>query len=588
MRERELSSQRPAGRWIRRLMGLPSVLAACLAIAGPASAGELLIELQRLPDGGLQVSYTPPKGQHELPFLNGTPEAHKRWRADRMKPQGKCTSLSEKGLALGTSAGCSTAVVRVEPGALGGGGLHEPAQAVGKGLLSYSGELAVLLKGHALRWRWLPPAGGVVLHQERVSAAAVEQAAAAAQVDLALEQPSPERLAAVGAAQYVYMGPAGSVETVGASQLLLDPAIDAGQAARIRKTLGDTQQALTQVYGAAAPKPLALAVVSHALTQVQADVGTGPVVRLLLPNNPAVLPGKLLEHGLAREVVRVGFWRASASNAQPAWLAEGHAEWLARLLFHRQGLVSETELRGQMEQTLNACLSARGEKPAASLPIDGQGDDPRTCGAMTMLLGQALQAPQAAAGQGLQRLAQLHAGSARVDLAAFVKWADTARTGEPRMASLLDDPKLGFATGLVDRMQSLGAAAVVTLRESAQLAPATRARLSGKLVEALMNSDCSQAMGFWTMPNSFKIDPRSKCTALRPGEDIVSIAGLPVPADPLGAEAALTTVCAAGKTVDVGYASGTPSRLACPKVLPTLPPIQLLRLAPDLIARLKL
>ncbi len=143
--------------------------AACaLTLGAPLhAAAELLLSQQLLPDGAVQITYTPPAGQRELAFFDARPDAHKRWRGAAMKAVGTCTELTETGVRLRELPDCRTATVRLEARVLGLDAFYEPAQPLsdGSGLLAYSGHAAVLLKGQALRWRWMPPQGGIVIHQ---------------------------------------------------------------------------------------------------------------------------------------------------------------------------------------------------------------------------------------------------------------------------------------------------------------------------------------------------------------------------------------------------------------------------------------
>ncbi|MBY0234926.1 MAG: hypothetical protein K2W93_08095, partial [Burkholderiaceae bacterium] len=185
-----------ASTWRRMLCAAVGAL----ALGAQAKAGELLISQQLLPGGELEIRYTPPEGVHELSFFDADRDAHKRWRGEMMKPQGSCTELTATGIRLRQEPDCRSAVLRLKARVLALDATYEAAQPLSdsSGVLAYSGHAAVLLKGHGLRWRWLPPQGGIVIHQGRVERAPIEQSASAEQVDRVLAGASRDEVRALG------------------------------------------------------------------------------------------------------------------------------------------------------------------------------------------------------------------------------------------------------------------------------------------------------------------------------------------------------------------------------------------------------
>ncbi|MBV8125911.1 MAG: hypothetical protein JO370_17765, partial [Paucibacter sp.] len=89
--------------------------AAALLAAGPAWSAELLISFQPLPNGEVELSYTPPEGVRELPFFHESKDAHSVWRFMQMRASNACTSLGEHAIQLRDSPNCSTATFHLRP-----------------------------------------------------------------------------------------------------------------------------------------------------------------------------------------------------------------------------------------------------------------------------------------------------------------------------------------------------------------------------------------------------------------------------------------------------------------------------------------
>lgn len=570
-----------------------STLACCaLLLSGGARAGdaaELLISQRLLADGSLEVAYTPPPGQRELKFFDADSDAHQRWRGAMMKPQGSCTELTDTSIRLRASPECRTAVVRIQARTLALDATYEPAQPLsdGSGVLAYSGHVAVLLKGQALRWRWSPPQGGIVIHQGRVFRAPVEQRASAEQVDQALAGAPFEVTREIGAAQYAYIGSAKGLELLAGGNLLLDPGLDRPRAERISRVLKYSLERLSKLYGIALPGPGAVVTAVSELPGFHGDTTSGRMMRLRLPTQVETMPGTTLERFVTHEVVH--WWNSGVfgTDQQRPWLHEGHAEWMARLLMREQGLIGDEELRADIESNLNNCVIARGSKAAAAMKPGRQGDDVYACGMSLMLLGQAQRNAFDRKTVALAQMAPLHRMGRVLDVGAFVEWAD-AGSPQAAMAQLLQDPKQAFDSGLLAQLKALGIADGEDVKRSEQMPQGLRIKAAGSLMSALMSSDCNGAVGFWTLPKTFRLDTQFKCSSLRLGEEVLTLAGVEVLADPMAAYAAVASACQQAQGLKVGYTSGAETTLACPTVLPALPLSQLIRLRPDALRRLSL
>ncbi len=391
----------------------------------------------------------------------------------------------------------------------------------------------------------------------------------------------------IGAAQYVYLGGAKGLVAMAGGNLLLDPGLDASRAERIRKVLEYTLERLPKLYGVALPGPGAVVTAVSELPGFHGDTTSGRMMRLRLPANVETMPGTMLEHFVAHEVVH--WWNSGVfgTDQQRPWLHEGHAEWMARLLLREQGLLGDAELRADIESNLNNCAAARGSKVAAAMKPGRQGDDVYACGMSLMLLGQAQRSEAWRQTAPLVQMAPLHRIERGLDVQAFVEWADAGST-QAAMARLLQDSQQAFDSGLLARLKALGMADGEDVKSSEQLPPGLRMKTAGGLMSALMSSDCDGAVGFWTLPKAFRLDAALKCSSLRVGSEVAALAGVPVLTDPIAAYAAVKSACQQGQTIKVGYMSGAETAMACPKTLPALPVTQLIRLRPDALQRLGL
>jgi len=575
----------------RPMLGWALLVSLCVLTMGARAqaSGELLISQRLLPDGALEITYTPPQGQRELTFFGAHRDAHKRWRGAAMKAVGHCTELLETGIRLRDAPDCLAATVRLEARVLALDAVYEPAQPLsdGSGVLAYSGHAAVLLKGQALRWRWMPPQGGVIIHQGRVERGPVEQRATAEQVDQALAGAPFELTREIGAAQYVYLGSAKGLVAMAGGNLLLDPGLDAARAERISKVLKYNLDRLARLYGVALPGPGAVVTAVSERPGFHGDTTFGRMMRLRLPSNAETMPGATLERFVTHEVVH--WWNSGVFNTdlQRPWLHEGHAEWMARLLLYEQGLLGDAELRADIESNLNNCAAARGSQVAAAMKPGRQGDDVYACGMSLMLLGQAQRNEAERETSAVGQMAPLHSTERTLDVKAFVDWAD-AGSSQAAMAQLLQDSKQPFASGLLARLNGLGLADAEEVERSEQLPQGLRAKTAGTLMATLMASDCDRSVSFWALPNAFRLDPSVKCGSLKVGSEVITLGGIAVQADPVAAFAAVTSTCQQNLAIKVGYMDGTETAMPCPKALPALPVTKLIRLRSDALKRLRL
>ncbi|MBV8469426.1 MAG: hypothetical protein JOY60_06130 [Burkholderiaceae bacterium] len=568
--------------WCQRL----ACTAVALLAASPAWSAELLISFQPLPNGEVELSYTPPEGMRELPFFQESPNAHSVWRFMQMRAASPCATLGEHGIQLRDTPSCTTAVFHLRPHEISRFGLAEPVQATGdgRGAVVYSGQFAVLLPGTDLHWRWLPAAGAgaYVMRQGQVSTQTLDVRVPAQQVDQALKDGTKADLGALGAAEYVLMARA-PVQTIEGLPVMLDPGLDAGVAERIRHALGTDLASLQRLYGTPLKGPHAVIALASALPGMRADVAAD-TLRLSVARLPESLPNELLEQTVARDLAR--WWTSEVFRADPdrSWLQEGHADWMALLLLAQDGRWGGKGLSDRMAYTVNQCLRGRGEEVAALRPAHRQvDDDALSCGMSLMMLGQArIQArAQPAVPPALRVMAGLYKDHPTLDVAGFARWADGAETGP--VHKLLLDTRTGFAEEFARQLGEL------------QLAQArTTTATLPKLMGALMQSDCDGKQGFFARPQSFKLEKREdlQCKTLLTGEEVTRIAGASLSSDALSIWQAVDRACqpslGGGALLVLDYRNGENSSMSCPKALQD-PQLRLeYQFSPDALQRLGL
>lgn len=561
-----------------RIRGLLAL--ALLAPVAAASAGELLIDARVSAVGILEVSYTPPPGIRELRFWNASPGAHERWRGALFEAADECTELTDSGLRLG--AGCTTARLRIKPRELSLDAVYEPAQPVsdGSGVLLYTGHYAVLLPGHDLRWRWHSPAGGYVLRQGSYHRGMAQEFVPAAVVGQAMASPAAFH-SKTGADQMVFIGHS-PIEKLAGGWLVLDPGIDHARAAQVRATLLNAVDSLGQAYGQPLAKSFAVIAAASPLPGFHGDTSRGQMMRLRLPQDQASVSEREMAQLISHEVAH--WWNAGVFQSDPeqAWLHEGNAEWVARLLMLQGGQLSLQDLHAEIEQVLNRCLKVRGDGPASAIK-DRRNDDPYACG-MSLLLVAHARHWQRLDQDGkrtspLRLIAGMYKRGQSLDIAGFAAWADGVPDGS--MSRLLTDPSVGFTDGLAGLLAESGLADMQDLTLQSDLPTGKRRELAGALLTILMESDCGGSKSFWSESDGYLIDPELHCKRLQGGQKLHSLAGRSLLDEPMLAWEAVMDACNKAGTVSAGYRNGQTSALECPKPMPPLPPVRWLRLRPD-------
>lgn len=530
--------------------------------------------------GELLMRYEPPPGVRELPFWPPTPHGQRGWRQKMARAADACTELTPSALRL--KPGCRAATLKVTPRMLAEYATYEPAQpqSDGSGVLLHSGHYAVLLPGTALRWRWRAP---MVLQRGAAHATSATLAVPAAAVDAELQASGDEHQRRAGLAEYVFLGrrPA---QNLGSVWLVLDGALDAARASAVRERLRGSVQAYTQAYSQALPASGALVVTLSDLPGFHGDTTHGRMMRLRLPSDAGTMSAEDLALFVAHEA---GHWWNRGlfrSDVERPWLHEGHAEWLAFMQQAQAGLLAPERLRERVEGYLNGCLAARGERPAASLPTGRRGQEDYACGLSLMQLAQAAHAQRQPAPQPpLRRLASLHEGAARLDVARLVDWADGPDGAWLRR--LLQDPQQPFASGFVHAMQDLGLADPRPVAGSADLDPGLRQRQAMDLMSRVMAADCGGTSSFWGLADGAQLDADVSCQSLRVGQRVRGLQGQALMGQPVEAWDAVHAACARGEPIRVDYTDGPSSQQTCPKDFPPRALRTLLKLRPEALQR---
>lgn len=560
--------------------GLAAALAAGLALAAPARAGELLIETSLADDGALRVRYTPPAGERQITLLGGGDGTRRVW-AEMARPADDCTQIDAAQRKLQLREGCSRAEIRIRPGLLAMYATYEVAQDIGgTGLLSHTSHFVATVPGHDLRWRWLPPSKGYLLLEGQVRREPAELRVEAATLDAALADPRRPPMEA----RMVYLGRAEPTPLPG-GELLRDPRLDEARFTRIRDTLVRVLSRLDQLYGERPAGPVAVITSTAEMQGHHGDVDTLRMMRLRLDAD-AERDRQQPDTGLRLFVTHeaVHWWNMGVYRSDPdrPWMHEGHASWMALLLSAEQRPLAAEDWQREIEGALNRCLMRRGNLPSAALPPGYPAqDDPYACGQTLMMAAQLQRARPG--DRPAERLATLHRGRRTVlSPADFGAWADDGADGP--MQRLLLDPALGFRDGL----RALLAPWIdeQPLRPGQPLPAALSRQLGMPLMAALMQADCG-GTDFWTLNDGFRLGTQLRCAHLVGGQELVTLQQVPL-TDPVGAWQAVRAACAAGTPLRAGDRQGGSIELPCPQRLPEMPLQALWRLKPAALSRLGL
>ncbi|OWQ86882.1 hypothetical protein CDN99_19425 [Roseateles aquatilis] len=585
MKKVDLSGWR---RVVARAIPAAPVALLALAGAGPASAGELLIEQGVAADGTLLVRYTPPDGVRELPLFNRSSAMATVW-GEMVAPVDRCATVALKPRPTITLAeGCASVAFRVTPRVLSRSATYEPAFPVGPtAVMGYTGYYAAAVPGHALRWRWTPGEGAHAVVAGRISSQSVDRVIGVDEVALALkdEGGTAAGWSALAANEYVFVGKA-DVTAMPGGVLIHDGALDAPRLGAVRSTLEGVTQRLARAYGVVPAGPWAVvAAASPAVPNFHGDVTAGRMMSLRFNDaTPKDVEGALRQTRLFVSHELTHWWDTGIyrTDQDRPWIHEGHADWMAGLLMRESGQLDAERWRERLDIALNNCQIVRGDKPSATLPTGfGRGDDPYACGQVLMLLAQSAR-PRA--GSPVDAAASLLRDStAPIDAEAVARWADGGPAGA--MHTLLLDPRQGFRGALLRDWSDLIDA--TPLKPGEPLPAYAQGRLVSALMRPLMAADCDDAISFWTQADHFRIDSQPACRVLRGNPNVRRVAGVSPFDDPVGAWQALRAACAAGRPIEL-TTDGEPMSLACPAPVPDMPIHEILRVRPQALARLGL
>lgn len=564
-----------------------SVFAAALlaaACSGMAAAGTVSIELAGQGNQSVRLSYRVPPGVRALDLWQNDDAAQGVWR-EMVHSLDDCAHVEAGRLIF--RATCRVARFSIQPASLNRDATYEAAQAVGgQGVLLHSAFYAATAPGHALQWRWVPPAGGYSIESGQLSRQARQVLVPAQAVDAARREP--QTLAAeeaLLAKRHIYLGRAAVLELPG-GVLVRDPQLDAVRERAIVDMLSLSLSGLRKAYGRAPQGPVAVIPVTEDRPGWHGDTDGHRMMRLQLDRDQRrVGPLLDLQHFVAHEVAH--WWNAGVyhSDAGRAWLHEGHADWLALLLTQQAGLRSAGELQATIAQAVADCQSLRDETPAVRLPKGrGAGKDAYQCG---MALWALAHLGRMQPGQdALHSLAAAHQRPAGVlTEAGFADWADDGAAGP--WHTLLLDERQGFRSGFVKAWSVW--AEQRQAQASADLNRGQRMQLAAQLMASLMRADCQGQVGFWTLQDAFRTDTVPACQQIKGEQEVVSIAGEAPIERPMEAWAAARALCEGTEArLPLGLRSGGSWSLACPSEALQMPAPALWQLHADVATRLGL
>lgn len=572
-----------ARRSARRGLALSGLLAGALG-ATLATAGTVRIELAYQAPQSVQLTYTVPAGVEALDLWQRDESAQLVWR-DLLASTDGCGRV--EGAQLRFKPGCRQARFTIRPASLNRDATYEAAQPLGtQGVLLHTAFYLATAPGHALQWRWVPPARGTLIHDGRVDRAPVQILVSASAVATAREHPETgEAEEALIAKRHVYLGHA-KLRALPDGVLVHEPMLDAAREQAIVDMLTTSLSRLRQAYGQGPQGPVAALPVTEDRPGWHGDTDGHRMMRLQLDRD-ASRAGSLLnlQQFVAHEAAH--WWNAGVfrSDARRAWLHEGHAEWMALLLTHQAGVRTASDVQEALAGAIGRCQAIRDDTPAASLPPGrGAGMDAYECGLALWTLAH-LQRAQAG-DDPLRRLADAHRLSpGLLTEARFADWADNGPAGP--IHTLLLDTHQGFRSGFI---QAWAAHADLRwARRSEELSPGQRMQQAGQLMATLMKADCQGQIGFWTLQDAFKLDHVPSCAHLKGGQEVTAIAGVQMLAAPLEAWAAVNAACAAKDApLPLTQRTGEVVNLPCPAQPYPTPQVPLWQLHPDAQARLGL
>jgi hypothetical protein len=548
------------------------------------------IEITQDTQRRLVVRYRAPDTVPRLDFLIADDRVDTVFRTPSMKPADDCGALVRGGLALRHGAGCERgAAFVVEPRAMQLDAMYEPAQpSTDGGVLFHTSYYAAAAPGLPIRWRFTPLPGDYGIDDSRRHDAAWQVAAgsvyrgAKAQGD---QRNDDDWLTAQHAQHYVFLGHSPIWQT-GDMLWVRDPAV--------AQTIVDTVS-----------RAGAVAWDAYARAAARKPEGHAAIVMLSMP------PGNFGYHGDRTEgrMLRLAFASADTHDEMSAsafvahetahlwnhglfgsdmkrpWLHEGDADWASLNAMHDAGLLPDQALVDQMQAHMDGCLSARGERPAATLKAGrSHEDDPYACGFALQLLGFARVHAAHPEATPLATWGALHRAHPMLDAAGFAQFFDQG--GPAMLGPLLLDDKAPFGS-----TYRADLATYLPLHEpiGEPGAGAARRQLAWDLMDAIGRADCSRA-GFTLRTNGdqggFTIDADLDCKSLPAGASLTTLAGVAMAARPHAAWQAVQRACATRGTFEAGFDGHAPVTVPCPKPMPGPPPR--VALPDDVLTRLGL
>lgn len=563
---------------------LPALALTCLALlrcsaamAAPASvpAGSIAVSLDG--SGMPFVEYALDAKASELHFVESDQRSHDEVRKPFWKPEGRCASLSARGIELGTTP--CRARFRLDWDGLPRDRLY-PAliRLQSGGVLIFTGYLAVTHHGLPLAWELRAPPGAVVAFRSLRSDRQISLDANTFQDD---------------ARGWIYIGPDRVTTTETASVL-----IDDGVPPVLEEVVSDVSGRLLALFADELATPLANKPTFYLEwnsrdqpgRNLQADVVPGNVIRFGLsgmgwsesqPDDVARLRG-VVAHEISH------FWNNGSnkpSPGSPPWLHEGNAELLSTAALLKLKLLSPNDAAERLNTAFNSCLLAADASSWRGLDGRDRGQVPYDCGlAWQFAFAAAVQRahPNMDAFDVWRQLWEPQAEYSVETLIRFLdKHVDAADASN--LENVLSDPKRPLRAGFIGLLNQ----AAVPVAEGGALSRAQRAKLASALVEALMRNDCAGSVSFFTYEDHFLIDDVPTCKNFRSGMQLRYVADEDVLAQPQAALSKARKACASGAPIELRTLDGAEVPVPCnARAADSLPAdYEAIHVAPESIGR---
>jgi hypothetical protein len=266
------------------------------------------------------------------------------------------------------------------------------------------------------------------------------------------------------------------------------------------------------------------------------------------------------------------FWNADLFSAQrpsPSWLAEGNAELLSLSALMANGRLDAPAATARLEKAASECLLLAGDRAWRDIRERGYGRAPYSCGLMIhFAIVSSARARDPAAGplsfwSAFWREAPQYSESSLESFLGRVAGADASAA----LAELLRGK-----TSLREGARELMRQGHVNMPAREGMDPSTVTKASARVLQILMESDCSGAHGFFGRTDHFEVSGVTGCVRFRTGMKVRYVGERDLVRQPMEVAQDLRASCRDGKAIQVKAIEGEPIELACtPAMAQALP-----------------